>query len=380
MTEGLPEFRLPLSPQDFLDRYWQRQPLVMRSAATGLTHPEPDLLAGLALEDGVESRLIRGAEDKGWSLKSAPLAEDDLTTLPERDWTLLVQSVDCYLTEVSLLLDCFDFLPAWRLDDIMISAAADGGGVGPHFDRYDVFLVQARGLRRWRLGPGCGPDTPQRDAGGLRLLEDMPVEEEFVLEPGDVLYLPPGQAHWGLAQGSDCVTWSVGFRAPTAADVLDRLTDAALGEVPEQVWGDPGRAPASAPGELEPGDRDALARHGAALLDDPDRRARALCALLSEPRQESLDFALDIRHILARAPDTALVRHGGARLLYHEDSVGPSLWINGHRHRLGAEETPLARLLARKRRLSRDELDSVLTSRGDALLEEWIDDGYFARA
>ncbi len=380
MAAALPAFRLPLPADEFLSRYWQREPLVLRGAASGLDHPEPDLLAGLALEPGVEARLVRGSEEKGWSLEHGPFTEDELTALPERNWTLLVQSVDCYLTEVSLLLDSFDFLPAWRLDDIMISCAGNGGGVGPHFDRYDVFLVQARGRRRWRLGPICDPDTPQRDAGGLRLLEDMPVTEEFVLEPGDVLYVPPWRAHWGTAEGGDCVTWSVGFRAPSAADVLERLTDTALSRSPKQLWTDADRAPPASPARLEDADREALARTGTALLDEPGLRAEALGALLSEPRQASLDFAVDMGHIRARAPDTALVRHGGVRLVLQMGEQGPELWINGHRRVLAPEEEALAELLARKRRISEAELAGVLTARGEALLEEWINDGYFERA
>jgi 50S ribosomal protein L16 3-hydroxylase len=379
MAEGLPVFRLPLPATEFLRRYWQREPLVMRGAAAGLDHPDPDLLAGLALEPGVESRLVRGSGTSGWSLKHGPLTEDELTSLPERDWTLLVQSVDCYLTEVSLLLDSFDFLPAWRLDDIMISCAGDGGSVGPHFDRYDVFLVQARGRRRWQLGAVCGPDTAQRDAGGLRLLQDMPVTEEFVLEPGDVLYVPPWRAHWGMAEGGDCVTWSVGFRAPSAADVLERLTDTALSRGPEQLWTDAGRPPTDSPTWLEEPDRSALSRIGSTLLDEPGVQSEALGALLSEPRQTSLDFAVDLEQICAHAPDTALVRHGSVRLLLQAGAHGTELWINGQRRLLKPQEEPLAELLARKRCISAAELNGVLTADGEALLEEWINDGYFER-
>ncbi len=380
MNPALPAFRLPLPADEFLSRYWQREPLVLRGAADGLDHPEPDLLAGLALEPGVEARLVRGSEEQGWSLQHGPFSEDELTALPERDWTLLVQSVDCYLTEVSLLLDSFDFLPAWRLDDIMISVAGDGGGVGPHFDRYDVFLVQARGRRRWKLGPVCDPYTPQRDAGGLRLLQDMPVTDEFVLDPGDVLYVPPWRAHWGVAEGGDCVTWSVGFRAPSAVELLERLTDTALSRAPEQLWTDAGRPTPDSPARLEDGDRQALARTGTALLDDPSVRAEALGALLSEPRQASLDFAVDMGHILAGGPDTALVRHGGVRLVFQDGEQGPELWLNGQRRVLARDETDLAELLARKRRITEAELAEVLTPGGEALLEEWINDGYFERA
>ena len=211
---GLPTFTLPLTPAAFLRDYWQKKPLFMPGAASGLDEPDADTLAGLALEENVEARIIRGTAGSNWELKQGPFEETVFAEVGERDWTLLVQSVDHYLTDVSLLLDSFAFLPNWRLEDIMMSYAAKGGGVGPHFDRYDVFLIQAAGSRRWQIGDVCDEKTPKLPHPDLKLVADMPVREEFVANPGDVLYLPPGVAHHGVAEDSDCITWSVGFRAP----------------------------------------------------------------------------------------------------------------------------------------------------------------------
>lgn len=374
----LPSLTLPLPPAEFLARYWQRAPLLMRGAASGLEHPGPDLLASLALDEAVESRLIQGAGHGPYQLREGPFEAEDFQRLPERDWTLLVQSVDHYLTEVSLLLDSFDFLPGWRLEDIMISYAAEGGSVGPHFDRYDVFLVQARGRRRWQLGPTCDQSTPQRNQGGLSTLGEMPVTEEHLLAPGDVLYLPPGLAHWGIAEDSDCVTWSVGFRAPDIGELLLRVAEQSLaGEA--RLYRDGGRAPASRPGALSSDDCEALIDQARELLDEPGLREHALGQFLSEPRQESLDFAVDISHIRRRAPEAVLVRHGGTRMLVTGSGDESRAWINGESLPLTPTQRPLAERLASRRLFTNRDLEDVCVYGNQALLEEWINDGYFQR-
>lgn len=373
----LPGLTLPLPPAEFLARHWQRAPLVMRDAARGLAHPHPDLLASLALDEAVESRIIQGGGNGPWKRRDGPFSERDFAALPERDWTLLVQSVDHCLTEVSLLLDSFSFLPGWRLEDIMISYAATGGSVGPHFDRYDVFLVQARGHRRWKLGPQCDETTPVENSGGVAVLPDMPVEEETLLGPGDVLYLPPWKAHWGIAEDDDCVTWSVGFRAPALPELLERVADQARAQTP--LYRDPGRPVADSPGELSRADSLELLEQAAALFRDDTIRENALGQFLSEPRQETLDFEADLSHIRQRAPEAVLVRHGGARILVTGQGDQCRAWINGEARPLSATQAPLARRLASARLFTDGDLADLLSPEGQALLEEWINDGYFLR-
>ncbi len=368
-----PWFRLPLPAEDFLGRYWQKEPLVMRAAAGGLDHPDPDLLASLALDEEVESRLITGGKTAEWRLRHGPFDEDSFRALPQRDWTLLVQSVDHYLTEVSLLLDSFAFLPAWRLEDIMISYAAAGGGVGPHFDRYDVFLIQARGRRHWQLGPVCDEHTRLRSHPDLSLLEEMPVEEEFELGPGDVLYLPPGVAHHGVAADSDCVTWSVGLRAPAARDLLAAMAAEVLEEGPETPLADRDRAPARDPGVLADEDYRRIRDTVAPLLDSPAAR-RGLARVCSTPRQYALDFAVDNRQIRAAVPDASLVRHGGARMLLDDDRA----WINGQDWPLRPGQRALAARLAGSRVYTREALRPLLNTDARELLDEWIEEGFFA--
>lgn len=217
--------QMPLS--EFLRDYWQKKPCLFRQALPNFTSPlDADELAGLAMEDGIESRLVIEQPDAAtpWALHHGPFDEDTLTGLPESNWTLLVQAVDQFVPEVRALLSSFDFLPRWRLDDIMISFAPEGGSVGPHFDQYDVFLVQASGHRRWQVGQACDQDAPLLDGTPLKILEQFTEREDmdWVLTPGDVLYLPPTLAHHGVAEDA-CMTWSVGFRAPDAVEALHGL-------------------------------------------------------------------------------------------------------------------------------------------------------------
>jgi len=371
----LPEFDLPLPAETFLAEVWQRKPLLMRGAARGLEHPDPDTLAGLALEDCVESRLMTGADKGPWNVQQGPFTAEDFAILPRQNWTLLVQSVDHFMTEVSLLLDHFRFLPGWRLEDIMLSYAVKGGSVGPHYDRYDVFLIQASGHRRWKIGPHCDDHSPRLPHDQLRLLADMPVEEEFLVGPGDVLYLPPGVGHWGVAEDDDCVTWSVGFRAPAPADLLARLTDSALENADQTLYSDAGRSVPQAPEQLTDTDMDNLRDQALALINR-DALRDALAGLLSEPRQPAgLDFDIDCGHIAAAAPDTVLVRHGATRLLI--DNQG-DVWLNGERRQLSNMEKPLVALLARQRRYTQTDLQALINDQSATLLEEWIDAGFFS--
>ena len=204
-----PTFPSPLgdmAAEDFLRDYWQKKPLLIRQAFPDYENPlSPDELAGLALEEEVESRIVLTQGKSPWELRRGPFAEDDFKTLPERDWTLLVQAVDQFVPDIADLISAFSFLPSWRVDDVMVSYAAPGGSVGPHFDNYDVFLLQTHGRRRWKIGQTCSPASPLLEHPDLRILENFEQQQEWVLEPGDMLYIPPGVAHYGIAE-DDCST------------------------------------------------------------------------------------------------------------------------------------------------------------------------------
>ena len=235
-----------LTAREFLRDYWQKKPLLVRQAIPDFESPiSPDELAGLALEEEVESRLVIEHGERPWELQRGPFIEDTFQDLPERDWTLLVQAVDQFVPEVAELLEDFKFLPKWRIDDLMISFAAPGGGVGPHFDNYDVFLLQAHGHRRWQIGQMCDADSPLLPHADLKILAQFEPTDEWVLAPGDMLYLPPRLAHCGTAE-DDCMTYSVGFRAPSAAEVLTHFTDFLGQFLPdEERYSDPDIQPVS---------------------------------------------------------------------------------------------------------------------------------------
>lgn len=203
----------------FLRRYWQKRPLLIKGAFPTFHDPiSPEELAGLACEADVDARLVF-TKKTTWELKSGPFNERDFTSLPDRNWTLLVQAVDQWVPEVRDLLESVAFVPGWRVDDVMISYATPGGGVGPHFDYYDVFLVQGQGSRTWKTGQHCGEGDLLRTGSGLKLLKEFHTEQEWLLEAGDVLYVPPGVAHWGTSLDNS-LCYSIGFRAPSLGDML----------------------------------------------------------------------------------------------------------------------------------------------------------------
>lgn len=206
-----------LTPEQFLAEYWQKKPLLIRQAIPGFSGLlTPDELAGLACEDEVQSRLVQLTKGQ-WQVTHGPMSESTFKRLPEKDWTLLVQGVNHYLPEAADLLAQFDFIPHARLDDLMVSYAPDGGGVGPHLDSYDVFLLQGSGKRHWKISQQT--DFTLIEDAPLRILKHFETEQEWVLEAGDMLYLPPQIAHWGVAVGDDCMTYSIGFRAPKTQEL-----------------------------------------------------------------------------------------------------------------------------------------------------------------
>ncbi len=235
----------------FLARYWQRRPLLLKGALPGFTDPlTPEELAGLACEDEVDARLVF-TRKQVWELKSGPFTERDFTSLPARNWTLLVQAVDQWVPGVKQMLASVPFIPNWRVDDVMISYATPNGGVGPHFDYYDVFLVQGQGSRVWRTGQRCTEGDLQRSGSGLKLLKEFHTEHEWLLESGDVLYVPPGIAHWGVSRDNS-LCYSIGFRAPALGDMLPSFGEFLAERLPaDRRFTDPARKQPLRSGEID---------------------------------------------------------------------------------------------------------------------------------
>jgi 50S ribosomal protein L16 3-hydroxylase len=251
--------------QGFLSRYWQKRPLLVRSAIPGFEGiADRDALFRLAGRDDVESRLVQKRRER-WSLVHGPISASQLRRMPVRNWTLLVQGVNHHVPAADRLLRSFSFIPYARLDDIMVSYAAPGGGVGPHLDSYDVFLLQSGGARIWRIGrPRSAAGRELVPGAPLKQLKHFTPEAEYLLEPGDMLYLPPGWAHDGVALEAG-MTCSVGFRAPSRRElVAEFLTRFAERLDIDGLYGDPGlkrtRHPAEVPAEMIRATEDLLAR------------------------------------------------------------------------------------------------------------------------
>lgn len=351
------------SPTEFLDTHWQEQPLLVREALPDFHSPlSPEELAGLACEEGVESRLIleEGGESP-WELRHGPFAHEDFLDLPDTHWTLLVQEVDRLLPEVGALLDHFRFLPDWRLDDVMVSYAPTHGSVGPHIDNYDVFLLQGRGHRRWRFGTESVEQeniVPDLD---VRILADFEPDEEFILGPGDVLYLPPRVAHHGIATDDECMTYSVGFRAPRHQDLVANFLQHAVETLdPDARYSDPGLEPVDHPGELHAAAREKVRALLRGLVRDDDSIDRWLGQYLTRPSRDreavppdrpgsesTLVEALQQGRGLRRGPVSRLA------FVEHDDGSA-TLFANGEAIDLDADVAYAARLVTGREQIPAD--------------------------
>ena len=292
----------------FLREYWQKKPLLIRSAWKSWSNPlEPDELAGLACESEVESRLIMQSQ-ASWELEQGPLDPSRFGKLGTRPWTLLVQAVDHHVPAVAALLEQFRFIPNWRVDDVMVSYAVDQGGVGPHFDQYDVFLVQGLGRRRWQIGGFCDETTELLPHDDLRLLARFDPVEDWILEPGDMLYVPPRLAHNGTAVGSDCMTYSIGFRAPSREELIVNWSECVLeGLDADDRYTDPALPAQDNPGEVSAAAIAQLHALATERLLDRDAFARWFGRYSTTPKYPEIDWRPeqpivleDLRIILGR--------------------------------------------------------------------------------
>ncbi|MEP7301539.1 MAG: cupin domain-containing protein [Caldimonas sp.] len=368
-----------LSPAAFMHRHWQKKPLLVRGALpAALPGIDRRRLFALAAEDGVESRLIVNDADR-WSVRHGPIPRRALPPLARAGWTLLVQGVDLHDDEAHRLLGRFRFVPDARLDDLMLSYASDGGGVGPHVDSYDVFLLQVEGRRRWRVGRTARPRL--RDDVPLKMLAGFAARQEWLLEPGDMLYLPPGWGHEGVAVGA-CITASIGFRAPAAvalaAETVQRLAEAAIDAVDatdapherrarrdsryadrnQSAVGHPARIPAALQGFADA----AVAR----LLGDARARRRALGEVLSEPKTGTWFERPAVAWLAA-----GVVLDRRTRMLYDDAHV----FINGESYRAGGSDATLMRALADRRRLDAGAVHR-LGAGARGWLTRWVEAGW----
>jgi 50S ribosomal protein L16 3-hydroxylase len=356
-----------LSPERFMQRHWQKKPLLVRGA---VPDPQPLLsraeLFELASREEVESRLIV-RNDKGWKMRRGPLPRRALPPVAQRDWTLLVQGLDLHSERAQRLLAQFRFVPEARLDDLMISWASDGGGIGPHFDSYDVFLLQLQGRRRWRIGRqqdlSLQPDVP------LKILANFVPQHDYLLEPGDMLYLPPRYAHEGIAEG-ECQTCSIGFRAPArgelARELLQRLAEDADESAGPALYRDPGAPATATPGAVPGKLQEFAAAAMRAALAEPQAMNRALGEYLTEPKA---NVWFEGGEPMPGGAGLSLDRR--SRMMHDAHHV----FLNGESWRASGRDAALMRKLADQRGLVAADL-SRASAGALALLQDWCEAGW----
>ena len=358
-----------ITQKQFLKSYWQKKPLLIKQGFPNFQNIiEPDELAGLAIEENFESRMVIGhvGDKENWQLKTGPFQEDDFPTLPKENWTLLVNGVDRLIPEVTHLLDQFNFLPQWRVDDVMISYAPIGGSVGPHFDVYDVFLLQGKGQRKWTLTTkDCHEDNYEKNIP-LRLMKKFEIEQTFILEEGDVLYIPPYVGHHGVALTDDCMTYSFGYRGYATRELWDSFGDYIAEKEVKNYYQDPDWSDLQGAGEITEASivqaRMALKK----LIDDPklfgqwfgcfvtelDQSAQAQHGVLEgAERLDEASFFIELEAV------ACLERSALCRFAYGKDIDGVlCLFINGDKKNLVGVNIDLIQYICNERMLYSDKI------------------------
>ncbi|MEP7097416.1 MAG: cupin domain-containing protein [Dokdonella sp.] len=382
---------LGMPPAVFLRDYWQKHPLLIRNAFADFSNPvAPNDLAGLACENLALARIaIHEPKIDRWTLRNGPFAEDDFAKLPKTHWTLLVQDVDKWDADVAALLAHFTFLPSWRIDDVMVSYAEDGGSVGAHVDQYDVFLLQGLGRRHWQISTDPTAPLAFRDDAELKLLCAFTPTDEWILEPGDILYLPPGVPHHGVALG-ECMTYSIGTRAPSQAELVGDFFDHLVEAMPEEArYVDADLKPGGGDGEI---DDAAIARvmrtmpwvRFAAPTESPTADSLSMSALRAWfgrfiTRYRSAQVAAPPRALtgamFARALDQGarLQRNPWSRFAWMRAARGATLFVAGECHDCSLR---FARLLCKETAFA--PIDTPMSVADARVLRRLLDEGHFA--
>ena len=361
-----------ISPERFMAQYWQKKPLLIRAAVANFKPllSESDLWA-LAADEEVESRLIQKTP-KAWKLTPGPVPEPVSTK--KKDWTLLVQGVDLHVSAVHALLQQFRFVPDARLDDVMISLAGAGGGVGPHFDSYDVFLLQAAGRRRWQIS--AQKDLTLVEGAPLKILQNFQPTQEFVLEPGDMLYLPPRYAHDGVALDAGCQTYSIGFRAPRAGEMAREILHRLAEEIADSMEDDPKLAKlyedkaqeaTAQPGLMPPALTAFAAQAVSQALADKTLIEQLIGEYLTDPKA-----GVYFEEGALPKTFTRVTLSAATRMSYD----AKHMFINGQSFQCAGKDAKLLRKLADERTLSATELRAgsaaLVSAMGEFAKEGWL--------
>ena len=289
-----------------------------------------------------------------WELTHGPFSDETFRTLPQTHWTLLVQAVDHWVPAAAEFLSQFYFIPSWRVDDLMISYSGDKGGVGPHYDNYDVFLVQVSGRRQWEVGGIYDESSPRRPDTPVKILSDWEPENRWVLEPGDLLYVPPRFGHSGIAVGEDCMTCSVGFRAPSHGDILRDFTGYIGDQLSEEVrYADPDLVPQANPGEITPEAVKKVQRVLTQYVEDQGKLAQWFGLYMTSPKYFDVGTAheeyrlQDVRKHLAAGGK--LIRNEGSRFAFQEHGKSLLLFVDGRQYTCSESVTELVKTLCAER-------------------------------
>lgn len=363
-----------ITVQKFLRDYWHKQPLLIRQAIPGFTPLlDRSSLFDMARDDQVESRLVVH-EGSDWSFEHGPFKR--LPPLRQKQWTVLLQGVNLHNDAANALMERFRFIPDARLDDLMISYATDGGGVGPHFDSYDVFLLQAHGKRRWRIS--AQQDLTLVEGMPLKILKNFEVEQEYVLEPGDMLYLPPHIAHDGIAIG-ECMTYSIGFRAPPYQELgeafLNFLSDTM--ELPGR-YADPDLRVSTRPAEIPAAMLERVAGEMRRIAFNDDDVALFLGEYLSEPKPGVVFEPAPVLtrpRFLKAATKRGLRLSRRSRVLYR----GERLFINGESFVMRPRDRAVLKTLADMHALGAEDISRASEDVIEAL-HLWYEDGWLVMA
>jgi len=377
------QFPEGLSAEIFLRDYWQKRPLHIHGAFSGFTDPiEPEELAGLACEDDIAARIIVEQQNNHWDVRHNPFNESDFTSLPATNWCVLVQDLNKHIRDLDILLEAFNFLPSWRIDDVMVSYAAPNGTVGPHTDQYDVFLLQGMGSRRWQINANSD-DSALIEGLDLRILKNFLPEQEFILQPGDLLYLPAGVQHHGVSD-EPCMTYSVGFRAPSQieliGDYIDHLT--LKGSEPDDVrYADPSLSNNDPCGKIT---NDALQGIKSLIHNMPDDDAAIqhwfggfITSTHQALTQIPLEPETDCDELIARlAAGETLYRNPTSRFAYIENNDHTDLYIDGCHAQLDNQHSKFAQYICNRRSFEPSELDDwLLNTSNKMMLCAWFEIG-----
>lgn len=350
----------------FLTEYWQKKPLLIKKALPDFKPLlSPDELAGLSMEEDIESRMVFSTPNQApfWHLKRGPFLETDFQKLPKTHWTLLVQGVDRFIPELALLFDHFNFIPQWRVDDLMISYAAQQGSVGPHYDHYDVFLYQAKGSRKWSLTTrDCNesnslPDVP------LRIMKNFDIEETYLLEEGDMLYLPPNVGHYGIAVDDGCMTYSFGYRSYADRELWDSYGDfCAEMSTPSVYYRDPNWSSIQNSAELSPEAWFNAKQTLMTMLNDEQRFKSWFGRFVTQLDQQAYSLLPEKRSCSLAAflkkttEKRHLTRNPLVRFAYYLDNGRITLYVNGEEWHNEGVSVELIQLIASQRRISTEQL------------------------